>query len=154
MSEPQSVPRCRCGRHVEASGVVQSVEDAIAPDKQERAYQFLRSLQSDHGSSRARERRQQRYADLIDRLDVFSSTGKLQPKRQLRHILGEIWEIKTAEDRLLFYNSDHTCRSSRIVRLTNGFAKAFGKTAEGKIPQRHIRAAEWVRDHDMKLESK
>jgi hypothetical protein len=89
-----------------------------------------------------------RYQDLLERLEQYANYGDLDIPTELRQIQGDIWEIKTAEDRILFYRTEASNHHRSTVRLLYAFAKSKGKTVEGKIPPAYIRRAEWVMKGD------
>jgi len=108
------------------------------------AYAYLRDLE---GSPRHIDR----YADLLYRFETFALTGELDVPRELRHLVGEIWEIKTSRDRVPFYKVKHAGQSDGLVaRLTHGFEKRKGRTVDGKIPRKHLDKAAWIAREDQK----
>lgn len=146
MSEPLPDDCCGCGRYEEASGPALRVEDAIDGKGEAQAYRYLRTLEA------ARKPRiLERYAALIYRLETYADTGALDIPRELRKLTDEVWEIKTAEDRLPFYATSHDgAKEGTIARLTHGFEKRFGKTAEGRITGKQLNLAKWIVREDKK----
>lgn len=145
MGEPSGIVECDCGRCIEARGRSRRIEDAFDGDGRQLAYDYLRSLENAKN-----KKKRQRYADLAHRFKVYSLTGYLEVPREMRKITDLVSEIKTAEDRILFYETAQCAtRSAFTTRLTHGFEKRIGKTREGKIPGGQIRRAEWVRKSDI-----
>lgn len=132
-----------CGRWVYAVGGALGIEEAVSRDGNSQVGEYLADLQN--SGDRAK---QQRFEDIAERFEYYSIYGKLEPKRQLRHLQGEIWEIKTAEDRILFFEMVATNRHARVARLTNCCEKSKSKTAAGKLPVKHIRKAVAIREID------
>ncbi|MFC5182473.1 hypothetical protein [Actinomadura harenae] len=102
------------------------------------------------GLATARSKRKRRQAfDVAILLEELGATGVLENPLQHRQLEGELWELKTTELRLPYYelmDAEH----GRIARITHVFEKAKGKTAEGKIPRAHIRRGLAIIEEDRK----
>ena len=135
---PVDVSCSHCGRHLYKSGITLVVEAAVDPDGASVIVQQLRQL-----SQSPRRAVQQRWEDLNERFVQLAIYGELEIPREMRNIEDELWEIKTSEDRVLFYErvaSGHP----RSVRLAYLFGKTKGKTPQGKMPAKHIRKGLWI----------
>ena len=135
-----------CGRWMFADGGALVIELAITRDLPGQAWSYLAALQASN-----RRADQQRFEDIAERFEHYSIYGELEPKVQLRHLEGDIWEIKTAEDRILFFHTDANGHK-RAARVTNCCEKSKSKTQQGKLPVKHIRLAGAIqkvdRSHD------
>lgn len=143
MSELGAVEHCICGRFEEAQGPARHIEDAINGHGHQEAYAFLRRLE---GSRKRGDR--DRYADILVRFEQYAEFGELDVPRELNHLVGDLWEIKTASDRLPFFSHSHAGKHEQTVRLTHGFEKSKGRTAQGRIPRKHLDRAAWVMRSD------
>lgn len=120
-------------------GLVLVVEAAISPDHTSEVVGQLAALRDSRNV-----KRRQRHADLVDRFEQLSAYGKLEVPLEMRELEGELWEIKTAEDRVPFRWFDVSPTHKRAVRLTHQFAKATGKTQWGTTPRKHIDRGLWI----------
>jgi hypothetical protein len=128
-----------CGRWLYADGAALCIEQAVSGDEIPQAMRFLEDLYSSTDQGK-----RARFDDIWVRFEYYSIYGSLEPPRQLRHLEREIWEIKTAEDRVLFYELSECADHKRVVRVTNCAEKSVSKTREGKLPPKHIRRAEAI----------
>ncbi|MEV5573882.1 hypothetical protein AB0L06_27905 [Spirillospora sp. NPDC052269] len=110
----------------------------------ERAAEYLFGL----AAARSKRRRRQAF-DVAVLLEEFGANGELENPFQHRRLDGELWEFKTKDLRLPYYellDAEH----GRIARVTHVFEKAKGKTAEGKTPRAHIRRGLAILEEDRK----
>lgn len=131
-----------CGRWIYAEGPALVIEQANGDDPPQ-ACNYFNRLQESRTKSE-----QMRLADIAVRFEFYSVYGHLEPKREIRHLSGSTWEIKTAEDRILFYEVPATRDHKRAVRVTNCCEKSKSKTAEGTLPKKHIRKAQAIEKKD------
>lgn len=136
---------CNCSRVQYADGVLLLVEAAISPKHTSEIVQQLDALRSSSNT-----KKKQRYYDLADRFEQLAAYGKLEQPLEMRPLEGELWEIKTSEDRVPFYRVDPsmTNQNRMAVRLTHQFAKATGKTPWGTTPAKHINRGRWIIEGD------
>jgi hypothetical protein len=131
---------------VYADGGSLTIEQAWSNDEPAQAMEYLERLQGGTRTERMR------FSDVLARFEQYSIYGQLEPRRQLRFLAGDIYEIKTAEDRILFYEIPASTGHKRAVRVTNACEKGKSKTAEGKLPRKHLERAFGIerldRSHD------
>lgn len=114
-----------CGRRVLEQGAKYAIEAGLDRDGVGQAGLFLDSLEA--GSARQRDL----LAGMLIRLEVYARTGKLIIPRELNHLRGELYEIKSGTLRLPFYRRlDQPCGQ---IRLTHGFTKRGEKTPMREI---------------------
>jgi hypothetical protein len=141
ITEPSFGSECATCNHPQHSkGVCFAIEAAKNPEGVFEADLYLQDLHL----AKIRSQKRRRLADLLIRFEQLASNGSLDIPLELRQLRGAIWEIKTAQDRLPFFYSDHDGASRGAVRLTHGFMKDKGKTAQGKTPRKQIDHAEWI----------
>lgn len=128
-----------CGRKKFEHGRSLAVEAAWSDVKAAPAAEQYERMRT---SRNKRER--ERWADLQSRFEYLSIYGELEPVREWRFLQGDLWEIKTANDRAPAYETKATNRHVRTVRVTHIFAKKTGKTADGKTPRKHLNFGEWM----------
>ncbi|GAA1962638.1 hypothetical protein GCM10009816_25750 [Microbacterium aquimaris] len=133
----------QCGRWLLADGQALSVELCNSQLAVDHALGYLESL-----SESTSKADMQRFEDLVDRLERLSIYGDLEPKRELRHLEGDTWEIKTAADRVLFYFVQADGRHKKAVRVTNCAEKTKAKTAQGRLPAKHKNRAARIQKED------
>lgn len=100
------------------------------------------------GFADSKSKKKRRIAADVEALFEDWSTGVvLEPKTRQRHLEGDLWEVKTPDVRLPYYevvDPDH----GRLARLTHGFLKDFGRTIDGKCPPKQIRKGLYMMKED------
>ena len=136
-----------CGRVALARGTSLRVEGAWNNERHAPVLSQLEELRLSRRRGDAT-----RYEDLMDSFERLAIYGVLEPTIQWRQLEGELWEIKTAEDRVPAYVRPADRTHVKAVRLSHLFQKKFGKTAEGRTPRKHITKGLWMmgkdREHD------
>ncbi|MFT3798104.1 hypothetical protein [Microbacterium sp.] len=122
-----------------ADGASLTIELADSVEPMPQADAYLADLQRRHP---------RRFSDIAVRFEHYSIYGRFEPIRELRQSRGDIWEIKTAEGRVLHFELSATSRHKRVVRVTNCCEKSKSKTQEGRLPEHHIRKAEAIKKVD------
>lgn len=135
-------PCASCQRWLYADGLSLVIEQATGDDEGQ-ALAYLSDLY--HAKSKAKRLR---FEDVVARFEVYSIYGDLEPKRELRHLEGNVWEIKTPQDRVLFFEIGPTDVHRRAARVTNCCEKRVSVTAEGRLPAHHIRKAQAIERKD------
>jgi len=115
------------------------IERSVSRDDTPQLDAYLEDL----ANSRNR-RKQSRFTDILARFEALSIYGELEPPREINDLRGSIREIKTAEDRILFFEVAATTRHRRAVRLTNACEKRVSKTSHGRLPRKHLELAEAI----------
>lgn len=116
------------------------IEAARNRSGQEPADAFMKKLFSSRRKRRSLD-------DLVILMEEWAQYGELQVPLQQRQLRGDLWEIKTSELRFPYYelaDAEH----GRIVRLTHGFEKDFGRTVDAKCPRKHIDMGLWMIEED------
>lgn len=127
-----------CGRICYERGVLM-IEAARVSDDTPPVQAFLEWLLREHPND---------LADVLMRFEELARTGQLTIPYEMRALIDGIWEIKTSEVRIPFFWLQQP-HNSTAVRLTHGFMKSKGRTAEGRTPRKHINKAKWVREVDL-----
>lgn len=121
-----------------------TIEAARTQAGEEPVEEFLANLYQ------SRSKRKRRYAsDIAILFEEWARLGRLEIPMQQRQLQGDLWEVKTSAVRLPYYeflDAGH----GPTARLTHGFEKDTGKTAEGKTPRRHITKGLWMIEEDRK----
>lgn len=134
----------RCGRSCYQNGPAMTIEAARTQEGHEPVEEFLTKLY------KSRSKKKRRYAaDAALLLEEWARLGRLDIPMRQRQLRGELWEVKTSAIRMPYYefpDAEH----GRMARLTHGFEKDIGKTAEGKTPSRHINMGLWMIAEDRK----
>lgn len=128
-----------CRRWVYADGSALTIEQAISKDIPPQVYAYLDELSSSND-----RKKQIRFAGILVRFEAFSIYGELEPPRELNYLRGNLQEIKTQQDRVLFYEVPATANHRRAVRLTNACEKRVSKTSRGKLPRKHLELGEAI----------
>lgn len=137
--------RCdTCARLVYKNGVALVVEAGIDPTGNS---PIIAQLESMRHSSRAKIR--DRYADILVRFAELANYGSLDIPGEMRPLVGELWEIKTSEDRVLFYDRKPSAHK-RAIRVLHQFMKSSGKTSQGKTPRNVLDRGTWIMKGDMR----
>ena len=111
--------RCSaCGRTVYEQGRARLIEAALTSDGREPAEEFLAKIEASRNWKDTN-----RLADVATLLEDYARFGRLEIPRELNHLRDELWEIKPADVRLPFYETNDTAHELTIVRLTSGFFK-------------------------------
>lgn len=121
-----------CSRVSYERGPYYVIEAALDRNLTFQADEYLMELR---GSKSKTKRR--RIADLAVVFEEYAFEGELEVPLQLNQLRGEIWEFKTAADRLPFYECNDG--SAKAIRMTHGFMKKTQKT-----PRREIDKAEAI----------
>lgn len=134
----------RCGRSCYQNGLAMTIEAARTTMGDEPIEEFLTGLIT------SRSKRKRRYAaDVALLFEEWAQLGRLEIPMQQRRLQGDLWEVKTPAVRMPYYefpDAEH----GQIARLTHGFEKDTGKTAEGKTPRKHINKGLWMIQEDRK----
>lgn len=134
-----------CGRISYKRGVQAHVEAAVNPEGIAEVVSQLAAYR--HSPKEALRRR---YFDLEERFTQMALYGKVEVPSEMRALDGELWELKTSEDRVPFYRS-RGGGHPLAIRLLFLFAKATGKTSDGKTPPRYTRHGNWVMKGDEQI---
>jgi len=137
--QSQSGITCACGRYMYKNGTALIVEAAKDPNGASVIIAQLEALRT----SKNRKKRQ-RYEDLNERFRILAAYGELEIPGEMRPIRDELWEIKTASDRVPFYRGPASKTHKQFARLAFWFEKAKGKTQQGKMPQKLINKGLWI----------
>lgn len=133
-----------CGRSCYENGPELAIEAARTQTGEEPAEEYLAGLIT------ARSKRKRRYAaDAALLFEEWARLGRLEIPMQQRHLEGDLWEVKTYALRFPYYEL-FDASHGRLARLTHGFEKDTGKTAEGRTPRKHITKGLWMIEEDRK----
>lgn len=127
-----------CGRPVFADGVASVVEGGLDDARNCPVHEQLERMRT---SSKRSMR--DRYSDLAVRFRDFADFGALEIPGEMRQLKGELWEIKTSEDRILFYEVK-PAGHKRAIRILDCFEKKFNKTPQGKAPRKIFDRGDWM----------
>jgi hypothetical protein len=116
-----------------------TIEAARTRDGDEPAESFIAKLFKSR-------RKIREVADLVALFEEWARLGRLDIPMQQRELDGDLWEVKTAAVRLPYY--EFTDMHGRTARLTHGFEKDTGRTAEGRTPRKHIVRGLWIMRED------
>lgn len=131
-----------CGRRAFKTGMAATIEAAVSPTGVSEIVDQLEAMLTSRN-----KHLQERYDDIMERFSIFSAYGRLEVPGEMRELAGELWEFKTGEDRVPFYRrspSGHRL-AARVMFV---FAKAKGKTSDGKAPRWVFTKGAWYMKGD------
>lgn len=136
-----SYTRCVCGRTALMEGAINSVEASWDRYGEEPAVRGLVELRD----SRSQKKRE-RYDNLAYRIVRYARDGHLKVPRELNRLSEQIEELKTSDDRLLFFRlEEEPGLKGRRVRLTHLYKKGTQRAPRGEIARAEAIAREDAR---------
>ena len=79
---------------------------------------------------------------IIFQLDLLAETGTWNASEYVKHIQGDIWELRPGENRILFFG----CKDNKIV-LLHSFRKKTQKTPLKEIEKADREIQDWITCH-------